>query len=276
MPAGEQGNHCLYVILSLYTCFRHMWRGDTLFLLTNLILKDFRVRYRNASLGILWSLLNPLVMMLIFWFVFTKIFANQIANYPIFLLCGLVPFNFFSLAWSTGTLSLVDNGGIVKRTAVPRDLIPISTVFAGCIHLGIQLVLLLVLVLASGIPVNRYWALLPIIWVLEIAFVCGLSLMTSVVNIYVRDTRYIVESVCLVMMWLVPIFYPFSFVNPEYRDIYQYNPVAAIVLASRNILLEAKAPPPTLLWKLLLAAAVSLGCGYTAFRMLRRRIADYL
>lgn len=253
-----------------------MWTGQFSFLLGNLILKDFRVRYRNASLGVLWSILNPIVMMSVFWFVFTRIFTNSIPHFPVFLLCGMVPFNFFSLAWGTGTVSLVENTGLVKRVPIPREIIPISSVLGNCLHLLIQIALLLALVLGSGLGFNVYWAWLPVIWALEIMFVCGLALIFSVVNVYVRDTRYVVESACTVLMWLVPIFYPFSMVPPNFRELYQLNPVAALVLAMRNILLEGKAPPTTLLWKLALVASISLLAGFVVFRALRKRVYDSL
>src|SRR5438128_11922620 len=105
------------------------WQGEYFFVLQNLIAKDFRVCYRNMSLGIFWSLLNPLVMMSVLTFVFTKILANpQTRNYPIFLLSGLIPFNFMSLSWSIGTNSIVDNVGLLRRTMFPKEISPIASV----------------------------------------------------------------------------------------------------------------------------------------------------
>lgn len=252
-----------------------MWNGDYGFLLHNLISKDFKVRYRNMSLGMFWSLLNPLVTMGVLTIVFTTFMPNPtIPHYGLFFLCGLIPYNFFALAWSTGTSSLADNAHLIKRVAVPREIIPIATVLGNSLHLLIQVVLLLVFALFQGAGVNRYWAWLPLIWAMEVVLLCGLSLISSAVNVYVRDTRYLVESFNAVLFWLVPIVYQFP--PPQYRPFFELNPVAALVMALRKILMDGQPPAASLLTKLSAGSVVVLVLGLVLFQRMKRSFYDYL
>jgi ABC-type polysaccharide/polyol phosphate export permease len=247
-----------------------VWSGDYLFLIRNLVEKDFKVRYRNMSLGVLWSLLNPLIMMAVLTFIFTKIFARpDTRNFPLFILCGLVPFNFFSVAWVTGTTSVMDNAPLIKRVPVPRQVFPIASVLSNVLHLLIQIGLLLAAVLVFGTGVNIHWLWLPVIWGLEILFVMGLAFAFSALNVYVRDTRYVVESTNTVLFWLVPIFYSFALIPDRFRGLYQFNPVAALVLMMRNVLLENRAPLGSTLIRLVIASVVMFGAGLFIFGKLK-------
>ena len=252
------------------------WRGDLRFLYKQLILKDFRIRYRNMSLGVFWSLLNPLVMMGVLTFIFTQIYPSKEPKFPLFVLCGIIPFNFFSLAWSTGTSSIMANAGLIKRVAVPREVVPISTVLSSVPHLAIQLALLLLMALIYGIRPGLEWFWMLAVWVLEIGFVCGLALIFSAFNVFVQDTRYFVESANTVLFWLVPVFYSFAVVPQKYAEIYSRNPVAAIVLAMRNILLEGKSPSHVLLTKLTLVSIGTIGLGHLIFQKVQKNFYDHL
>jgi lipopolysaccharide transport system permease protein len=252
------------------------WHGDLKFLYKQLILKDFKIRYRNMSLGVLWSLVNPLVMMGVLTFVFTRIFPSHQPRFPLMVLCGIIPFNFFSGAWVSGTTSIMMNAPLIKRVAVPREVLPISTVLSNVPHLLIQLALLMVMALFYGSRPGLDWLWLIVVWILEIAFVCGLSLIFAGLNVFVQDTRYFVESANTVLFWMVPIFYPFSAIPPRFAGIYEINPVAAIVLAMQNILLQNHAPSLVLVIKLALVSTFTIAIGHFMFRGMQRNFYQHL
>jgi ABC-type polysaccharide/polyol phosphate export permease len=252
------------------------WQGDFRFLYKQLILKDFRIRYRNMSLGVFWSLLNPLVMMGVLTFIFTQIFPSRVEKFPLFVLCGIIPFNFFATSWLAGTVSITSNVGLIKRLGVPREAVTLSTVLSCCPHLLIQLVLLALIAFLLGVHPNVHWVWLSVVWGMEIVFVCGLALLFAGLNVFVQDTRYFVESATTVLFWMVPIFYDLKDIPHRYADLYQYNPVAAIILAMRNILIENKAPSWTLLSKLAIVSTLALIVGMAAFRKLQPRFYERL
>jgi ABC-type polysaccharide/polyol phosphate export permease len=249
--------------------------GNLTFVVSSLVMRDFRIRYRNMSLGVLWSLANPLIMMLVLTFVFIRVFPNNnIKSFPIFFLTGLIPFNFFTMAWSAGTVSLHANATLVKRVRVQKELIPISAVLAQSLHFLIQMGLLLIFVLAVGLPVTRLWFWIVPIMLVELVSVSGMALLCSAFDVYLRDTRYVVDSTVTVLFWLTPIFYPLSLIPDRYRLIYELNPIASAVICLRNVLLDIK--PPAAFGTSLVVAIVILGIGLGLFASLKGQFGDHL
>jgi hypothetical protein len=117
----------------------------------------------------------------------------------------------------------VVNAPLVKRVPVPREMVPIAAVISNCVHLAIQLALLLAMTLFFGLYPNRFWLWLLPLWILYVAFVCGLSLISSAVSVFIRDTQYVVESFNVVLFWLVPVFYSFDIIPQQYKSVYQFN-----------------------------------------------------
>jgi len=180
------------------------------------------------------------------------------------------------MAWMGSTTSLVDNSGLIKRIPIRREIIPIAVILSNLTHVVIQLFLLLIFVYAAGLRPNVYWLLLPLVWGLELVFLFGLGLACSALNVFIRDMRYVVESINIVLFWVVPIIYSFSMVPQEMRGLYQYNPLAALILATHNIVLDGQAPSLMLIAKLTFVALASLMIGTEVFRRSERRFYEYL
>lgn len=228
------------------------------------------------SLGVFWSLLNPLVMMGVFMIVFTKFLRIPIENYPLFLLCGIVPFNFFVNSWTSGMLSIMDNAGLIKRIPAPREVFPIASVLSVFLHTLIQIGILLLFAIAVGKPPTVHWIWLPVIWGFLILCASGLALLTSSMHVYIRDTRYVVESITTVLFWFVPIFYPLRDIPEQYRGIYLMNPLASGIVAIRSVILDSTSPAPEILMKLATTSMLIFLTGWFAFKTLKARFYNYL
>lgn len=247
----------------------------------NLILKDFRTNYRNMSLGVMWSVLNPLIMLSVLMIVFGVIHNNPAhEHFGVFLLLGLIPYNFFTLCVNASTSCLVANGRILKKLKFPRIIIPVSTVLAQVIHLIIQLGLLLMFILITGVSITWHYLWLPVILLVELAFIMGVGLITSVLDVFFRDTRYIVQSCLLVLFWFTPIFYDASKANenmpPMLYRVFMANPMAGCITAARRAVLDQSPPDPDLFLAAILVTGFTLIFGLFLFKALEKNVADYV
>jgi len=247
----------------------------------NLILKDFKTQYRNMSLGVLWSVLNPLVMLGVLIIVFGYINRNAPQeNFAVFLLLGMIPYNFFSLCVNSSTSSLINNSQIIKKMSFPRLIIPLSTVLAQVIHLIIQLGLLFLFVIISGIPITLSFLWLPLIFMVELLFILGVAMICSVLDVFFRDTKYIVQSILTVLFWLTPIFYSASRAHDNLPNLlyklFMANPLAGCIEAARRAVLFNSPPEVDLFVIACIVTLASLIIGFILFRKLEKNVADYL
>jgi len=244
------------------------------FMIHNLVLADFRVRYRNMSLGILWSLLNPLVMMAVLALVFTEIFPSPRPHFAAFILIGLLPYNFLSLCLASASTSIVDRGHLVRKLRFPTAILPTAIILSNGIHYAIQLLLLLVFV-AFQVSMTINWLWLAPLLGLQVLVAIGACMIASALDVYFRDVRYLVESGNLVLFWLSPIFYSLEMAPRWLQSLLLLNPLTAQVTLFRQILLEGAAPPAGL--ALVSAEAVLiLATGVLLFRRLEGGFADNL
>lgn len=247
--------------------------------LHNLIMKDFRIRYRNMSLGVIWSVLNPLVMLGILLIVFTVVYPQQGQPYfPVSVLLGLVSFNFVSLCVPAATKSVLDNAPLVKKVVFPRQILPVSVVLSQSIQVLVQFGLVVVFVLFYRVPPTTKFLFAPLIVAVLLLFVVGAGLLCSALNVIFRDTHYIIESLLTVLFWLSPVFYPLTIVHEKFPKwlfgLYILNPLAGCIEALRRVILQDRYPDGASFAVACVVSLVTLTAGIALFARLQRRFAD--
>jgi len=249
------------------------------FALRNLVMKDFRIRYRNMSLGVIWSVLNPLVMLGILLVVFTVVYPQSgQAYFPISVLLGLVSYNFFSLCIPAATKSVLDNAPLVKKVIFPRQILPISVVLSQSIQVLVQFGLVAVFVLLFQVPLTAKFLLAPLIVGVLLLFIVGAGLLCAALNVIFRDTHYIIESLLTVLFWLSPVFYPLTIVHEKFPrwlfGLYILNPLAGCIEGLRRVVLQDRYPDGASFAVATLVSLATLVLGAALFARLQRRFAD--
>lgn len=207
-------------------------------LLSQLVRKDLKVKYQGSALGFVWSLANPLFQLAIYYVIFTKVFRNPAPDFHVYLMAGLLAFSAFNQAVVGASTSVVGNAGLVKKVRFPLLVLPLSGVGFALVQLGLQLPVLLVIALISG--VNFFGPplllLVPALALL-VAFSTALGVLVAALNVRYRDTSHFVELSMLVWFWLNPILYPAQLVHDAFARagldqvfwLYFLNPMATVV-----------------------------------------------
>jgi ABC-2 type transport system permease protein len=231
-----------------------------------LVARDLKVRYKRSVLGFFWTLLNPLITMIIFSVVFSRIFAAFYEQYKLYMISGVLFWSFFSLATSQGLLSMINNGTIIRRIAVPKVVFPVSSVCSNFVNLVFSLLALAIFIPFVGghFNLSLLWLLLTL--PLLFAFTLGVALLLSTVTVFFRDIRSIWDPLLLIWFFLTPVFYPRSVVPEKYSSLFRLNPMLVILEVCRIPIHQGVTPPLGLFLKAGLAAACSLSIGLWAFK----------
>lgn len=279
---------------------RELWRYRNL--LRVMVRRELKIRYKNSVLGFFWSLINPLVTVIVMTFVFKYIMGVKVPNYSAYILAGYLPFTFFQLALMDSAQSVLGSIQLVRKIYFPREILPLTYVIANFVHLVLAIAMFFVYLAViylrhpQEIPFRATVALLPLLLVINLFLAAGFSLLISALNVFYEDVKYIVGIITYLLLFLCPVMY-FS-EQVRYSGmfggggrivylIYHLNPIAEMVTAYRKVLLAPQAvvartggtyPPLPLDWRLLsFTAAFSvfiLWYGYRTFNKLKWRFVE--
>ena len=236
------------------------------FLIKQLVLRDFKTKYKRSVLGILWSFLNPLLTMTVQYIVFSTIFRSDIPNFALYLLTGIVCFNFFSEASSMALMSIVGNAPLITKVYVPKYIYPLSRVLSSSINLLFSLIPLLAVMLITGAPLRPALLLLPFGLICLFLFSLGIGLLLSTAMVFFRDTQFLWGVVSMLWMYLSPIIYPESIIPVKFLTLYKCNPLYHIIRFIRIILMDGISPEPKAYGLCIIASAVPLIIGAVVFK----------
>ena len=236
------------------------------FLIKQLVLRDFKTKYKRSVLGILWSFLNPLLTMTVQYIVFSTIFRSDIPNFALYLLTGIVCFNFFSEASSMALMSIVGNAPLITKVYVPKYIYPLSRVLSSSINLLFSLIPLLAVMLITGAPLRPALLLLPFGLICLFLFSLGIGLLLSTAMVFFRDTQFLWGVVSMLWMYLSPIIYPESIIPVKFLTLYKCNPLYHIIRFIRIILMDGISPEPKAYGLCIIASAVTLISGAVVFK----------
>jgi homopolymeric O-antigen transport system permease protein len=251
----------------------------------NLTIRDLKVRYKGSALGFFWSLLNPLLLALVFTLVFRfflklspPVNPDGRSNFALYLLTGLLPWNYLVNCLGAGTISVTSSGGLIRKVFFPRQALPLSVVLAHGVSFLLELSVLFVFLGAFRFAFWKALYMLPLVLVLWATFVLGLSMLLAAINVYFRDTQQLLAIGTLVWFYLTPIIYQLSFVQNNLHGIaykvYLLNPATAFVEAFHKILYYHQVPSGGVLLYMPVAAAIMLLVGWSVFSRLEPRFAE--
>lgn len=258
--------------------------------LVSLTRKELKVKYKSSALGILWSMLNPLLYLAVFFVVFTYFLPNNIPDFWAYLLSGLLAWTLFSTALAGATGSVVGNGPLVTKVAFPREILPLSAIGSSMVNFFFQFIVLLVVMIVFTYPfVGPALVLLPVAFGALLVFTVAVGFAASALNVRYRDTAHLVELALLAWFWLTPVIYPATKVLEQGQlawRLYQLNPLVTITMGFQRALYGPRhfldgpgvLPDPGIAWyaiRLGIVGLASVVLLYLTWRLFYRRSGDF-
>lgn len=245
-------------------------------LLWILSLKEIKIRYKEAALGIAWAILQPLALMVVFTVIFSH-FARLPSDgvpYPIFVFSALVPWTFFASSLTSAISSLERNVGLITKIYFPREIFPLAAILGASIDFAIAFLLFIgMLVFYKVSPTFNILFFFPIVFI-QVTLMAGMSLFLAGVNVFYRDVRFVIPLVIQVWMFASPVIYPLSLVPEKWRALYMLNPMAGIIDSYRRALLQGVPPDLQYLGYSLFIAGILLTIAYWYFKKIEMLLAD--
>lgn len=234
-------------------------------LLTELIARDIKIKYRNSVLGVLWTLLNPLFMMIILSVVFSNLFKFDIEYFPVYLLCGQLIFNFYSESTNASMSAIMDNGPLIKKIYVPKYLFVLSRVASSTINLLASFTALLCVMLAMRVDLHYMVLLSPVPLFFLITFSLGVGLILSAITVKFRDVMHLYSVFVTALMYLTPVIYPMSILPEWLRPIVTLNPITNILQMFRDVMIYNTLPEISSILIAIIESAIMLSLGLYVF-----------
>ncbi len=242
-------------------------------LIKNLVISDLKTKYSSSVLGFAWSMLNPLLMMLVLYFVFNSMFKNQ-ENFVVYLLTGILTWRFFALGTTLAMVSIVGKSSLVTKIYIPREILTLSAVISSLVSSILEFLVLLPLLIILGAGISLIALIFPLVHLMYFLIVYGTGLILASLYVYYRDLNQIWDVVLQVGFFLSPIMYPLSVVPPKYEFYYMLNPITVLIKIYRDIFLNRTIPGISDFATVLIFGLLLILFGTALFKRLSRRFAE--
>lgn len=245
-------------------------------LLRNLVLRDVKKRYKRSTLGFLWVMLDPLLMMLIFYIIFAGMFGRTVSNYTAYVISGIIMWQLFAQGTKVASLTFINNRSLINKLYLPKSIFPLSVVASSLVHFIFALVPLFAIILFSGTRLSHDLILLPFVVALIFIFSIGISLTISTLAVFFHDVVYIYDVLLLAWMYLSAIFYPVSILPEKFLILMSFNPIYHYISLFRAFLYDNTIPKTEhIIWGTVFAL-FSFFVGWIIYLRNKDRIIFYL